>query len=314
MQQSDLKTAVRTVPSLLELAAGPSNAYLTILQGASVGRTYRLGPGRLIVGRAADCDVVIDDDGVSRRHGLLVVSMEGEVTIEDLGSTNGTMVDGQRCEVVTLKGGERLQFGSETIFKLEFRDRIEEQFATYLYESATQDHLTGVFNKQFLRNQLPVEFAWHTRHKHPLSVIFIDIDHFKRVNDEFGHLIGDAVLRDVATLCRDAARTEDVFVRYGGEEFVCLLRQTDVEKATVVAERMRRAVEEHVFEFDTGARSGQVKVTISAGVAEIRENATDSHTLLTDADLRLYQAKRKGRNSVESAPGCRVAGDLSLHK
>jgi diguanylate cyclase (GGDEF)-like protein len=72
---------------------------------------------------------------------------------------------------------------------------------------------------------------------------------------------------------------------------------------------MRHAVEEHVFEFDTGARSGQVKVTISAGVAEIRENATDSHTLLTDADLRLYQAKRKGRNCVESAPGCRVVGD-----
>ncbi|MDH3714485.1 MAG: diguanylate cyclase [Gammaproteobacteria bacterium] len=307
MSRSDAETAIRPVPNLLEQAPGPNNAYLTVLQGTSVGRTYRLGPGRLIVGRAADCDVVIDDDGVSRRHGLLVVTMDGEVTVEDLGSTNGTLVDGQHCDVLTLHGGERLQFGSETIFKLEFRDQIEEQFATYLYESATQDHLTGVFNKQFLRNQLPVEFAWHTRHQHPLSLIFIDIDHFKQVNDEFGHLIGDAVLRDIATRCRDAARTEDVFVRYGGEEFVCLLRQTDVEKATVVAERMRCAVEEHVFEFDTGAKSGQVRVTISAGVAEIRENATDSHTLLTDADLRLYQAKRKGRNCVESAPGCRIS-------
>jgi len=306
MQRSDLKTAIRAVPSLLEMTGEPRNAYLTVLQGGTVGRTYRLGPGRLIVGRAADCDVVIDDDGVSRRHGLLVVTTDSEVTIEDLGSTNGTMVDGQPCDVLTLNGGERLQFGSETIFKFEFRDRIEEQFATYLYESATQDHLTGVFNKQFLRNQLPVEFAWHTRHNHPLSLIFIDIDHFKQVNDDAGHLVGDAVLRDVAARCKEAARTEDVFVRYGGEEFVCLLRQTNVGKATVVAERMRRAVEEHVFDFNTGAKSGKIKVTISAGVAEIRENATDPHTLLTDADLRLYQAKRKGRNCVETAPGCQA--------
>ena len=306
MLRADDQTAVRPVPSLSEVTGEPRNAYLTILQGASVGRIYRLGPGRLLVGRAADCDVVIDDDGVSRRHGLIVVTMDGEVTVEDLGSTNGTVVNGQRCDVLTLNGGERLQFGSETVFKFEFRDRIEEQFATYLYESATQDHLTGVFNRQFLRNQLPVEFAWHTRHKHPLSLIFIDIDHFKQVNDEFGHLIGDAVLRDVAATCRDAARTEDVFVRYGGEEFVCLLRQTDVAKATVVAERIRRAIEEHVFEFGTGTKSVQISVTISAGVAEIRENATDPHTLLTDADLRLYQAKHKGRNCVESAPGCQA--------
>ena len=124
MLRSDVKTAVRSVPSLRELTSETSNPYLTVLHGGNVGRTYRLGPGRLIVGRAADCDVVIDDDGVSRRHGLLVVSTDVEVTIEDLGSTNGTMVDGQRCDVLALNGGERLQFGSETIFKFEFRDRI----------------------------------------------------------------------------------------------------------------------------------------------------------------------------------------------
>ncbi len=302
MSRSTAKTAVRPVPNLYD-ATGSRNAYLTVLAGASVGRIYRLGPGRLLVGRAGDCDVVIDDDGVSRRHGLLVVSMEGEVTVEDLGSTNGTLVNGQRCDVLTLNGGEQLQFGSETLFKFEYRDQIEEQFATCLYESATQDHLTGVFNRQFLRNQLPVEISWHRRHHQPLSLIFIDIDHFKQVNDRFGHLVGDAVLQDVATRCNEVARAEDIFARYGGEEFVCLLRQTHIEKAAAVAERMRCAVAEHAFDFVTGTASGQIRISISAGVAQMRSNATDPHALLADADRRLYEAKRNGRNRVESGRG-----------
>jgi len=294
------KTVERPATPCKDETAEQHNAYLTILKGTSVGRTYRLGTGRLIVGRAADCDIVLDNDGVSRRHALFIVSVQGKVTIEDLRSTNGTLINGQCYDVSALHGGERLQFGSDTVFKFEFRDPIEEQFATHLYESATQDHLTGVFNERFLRDQLLMEFAWHSRHKFPLSLIFIDIDHFKQVNDEHGHLVGDAVLRDVAERCEGATRTEDVFARYGGEEFACLLRKTTAEGATIIAERMRRAVEEHVFEFGADAERAPIKVTISAGVAEIGENATDPQELLATADRRLYEAKRGGRNRVES--------------
>lgn len=280
-------------------AAEPRNAYLTILKGTSVGRTYQLGPGRHIVGRSADCDIILDDDGVSRRHALLVVSAQGTVAVEDLRSTNGTLINGDCYDVFNLKGSERLQFGSDTVYKFEFRDPIEEQFATHLYESATQDHLTGVFNERFLRDQLVMEFAWHRRHKFPLSLIFIDIDHFKQVNDVYGHLIGDAVLRDVAVCCERATRTEDVFARYGGEEFACLLRKTTAAGATIIAERMRCAVEEHIFEFDSGTEPNRTNVTISAGVAQIEEGMTEPQALLATADRRLYEAKRSGRNRVQ---------------
>jgi diguanylate cyclase (GGDEF)-like protein len=296
------ETVERPATRFRHQAGEQRNAYLTILKGTSVGRTYRLGPGRLIVGRAADCDIVIDDDGVSRRHALFVVSTQGTVAVEDLGSTNGTLVDGQCHGVLSLNGGEWLQFGSDTVFKFEFRDPIEEQFATHLYESATQDHLTGVFNERFLRDQLLMEFAWHSRHEFPLALIFIDIDHFKQVNDRYGHLIGDTVLRDVAALCHDATRTEDVFARYGGEEFACLLRKTTAESATVIAERMRRAVAEHVFVFGAGAEPNRVEVTISAGVAETGENVSDPDALLAEADRLLYEAKRGGRNRIEVPP------------
>ncbi|MFT4564006.1 MAG: two-component system cell cycle response regulator [Gammaproteobacteria bacterium] len=278
------------------------NAYLTVLNGAAVGRTYRLGPGRLIVGRASDCDVVLDDDGVSRRHALFIASADGKVILEDLGSTNGTGVDGQKQNVFELQGGERLRFGSDTVFKFEFRDALEEEYATYLYESATQDHLTGVFNERFLRDQMEVEFAWHVRHDTPLSVIFIDIDNFKQINDEYGHLVGDQVLRELAVRCLRATRTEDVFARYGGEEFTCLLRETNLEVAKLLAERMRAAVAESPFECTRLRKPCLIDVTISAGVAELDPNQESPEELLEQADRFLYQAKKLGRNRVESTP------------
>jgi len=129
MSNTNEKTVERPATPCKHEAAEKHNAYLTILKGTSVGRTYRLGTGRLIVGRAADCDIVLDDDGVSRRHALFVVSVQGKVTIEDLRSTNGTLINGQCCDVSALHGGERLQFGSDTVFKFEFRDPIEEALA-----------------------------------------------------------------------------------------------------------------------------------------------------------------------------------------
>ena len=272
-----------------------------MLNGPAVGRTYRLGPGRLIVGRVPDCDVVLDDDGVSRRHALFVASANGKVMLEDLGSTNGTSADGQRKSVLELQGAERLRFGSDTFFKCEFRDAIEEEYATYLYESATQDHLTGIFNERFLRDQIQVEFAWRLRHNKPLSVIFIDIDHFKQINDEYGHVVGDQVLRELAVGCLSATRTEDVFARYGGEEFTCLLRETNLEIAALLARRMRAAVADSPFECTRLRKPCLVDVTNSAGVAELNAKLESPEELLEEADRFLYQAKKLGRNRVESA-------------
>ncbi len=295
------ETAFKPPRPLAGPADTPRNAYLTIMTGDFVGRTYRLGPGRLLVGRADDSDIVINAEGVSRRHALLMCRGNGAVVLEDLGSTNGTLIDGKRQDIARLRGGERLQFGSDVVLKFEYRDAIEEQYATYLYESATQDHLTDAYNERFFRDQLKVEYAWHSRHDRPLTLIFIDIDHFKTINDEHGHLIGDAVLRDVVARCRDASRTEDVFARYGGEEFACLLRETPGETGTIIAERMRRSVCDRPFEYKTPKRECRVNVSISAGVAQLDKGYGKPDELIDEADRRLYRAKRKGRNRVESA-------------
>ncbi len=293
-------TKIRPQPLLIDDEPPIRNAYLTVLNGTFVGRTYRLVNGRLMLGRAPDCDVVLDDDGVSRRHALFVVDSDGKVTLEDLGSTNGSLVNGVAQTVVELHGGERLSFGSDTLFKFEFRDSIEERYATHLYESATQDHLTGVYNERFLRDQLRVEFAWHKRHQRPLAVIFLDVDRFKYINDRYGHLSGDRILRKIAERCQQLARAEDVFARYGGEEFVCLLRDTPLSEAADLAERMRACVATQQFRFGDAANPQATNVTISAGVAEIRSGLELPEQLLALADERLYLAKKLGRNRVVS--------------
>lgn len=301
--RTELGQPTRSKPIRVKSQEGePPKPYLVALTGQVVGRTYQLGAGRHLVGRAADSDIPIEDEGVSRRHAMFVCSPDGEVVLEDLGSTNGTAVNDQLVDVRRLEGGERLGFGSDTVYKFEFRDSLEEQYASFLYESATQDGLTGVFNERFLRDQLRVEFAWHRRHREPLTLIFLDIDHFKRVNDEFGHLTGDSVLRQVAERCVEACRTEDIVARYGGEEFACLLRQTDVEKGALIAERMRHSVEATPFDYKGIRHPKELTVTISAGVAQLASGATDVESLLEEADRLLYAAKRAGRNRIEAGP------------
>ncbi len=271
---------------------------MTALNGKLLGRTYRLGSGRLFVGRADDCDIVLDDDGVSRRHALFLATPSQKVMLEDLSSTNGTLIDGRLASVCELRGGEHLQFGSDTVFKFEFRDSLEERYATYLYESSTQDRLTGVFNARYFREQLDLEYAWHHRHQAALSLIFLDIDRFKEINDEFGHLIGDEVLRKVAMACHAESRNEDVFARYGGEEFACLLRQTSANAAIIMADRMCAAVANRAFRITIDGKAHAVHVTISAGVATLAADAMTPNSLLAEADRYLYKAKEAGRNRV----------------
>lgn len=274
--------------------------YLVVLRGASRAREYRLSPGHALVGRAADNHILIEDDNVSRRHAIIVCCNDGSVFIEDLGSTNGTLIDGERVHLRYLKGGERLRFGSQVLLKFELRDPLEEELLTDLYESATQDALTGVYNARYFRDQLRAEFAWHHRQHRPLALLLLDVDHFKRVNDEHGHLAGDEVLRQLAAVCRELVRAEDVFARYGGEEFVCLLRQTTAESGTLVAERMRRAVERWRFRVDGKRGRVALPVTVSVGVAQLEPRMLQPETLVEAADRLLYRAKHAGRNRVES--------------
>jgi diguanylate cyclase (GGDEF)-like protein len=269
-------------------------AQLVVLAGANVGEMYSLF-GTLSIGRGRDADIRIQGDGISRQHARIHVSPAG-VVLEDLGSTNGSFVNGEKVvEQCPLNDGDKIQLGGATILKLTYQDDIDEDFQRQMFESASRDALTQIYNKRFFVERLHSEHAFSIRHRAALSLIIFDLDHFKRINDTFGHLAGDHVLATLAKSIAPMIRSEDVFARYGGEEFVILSRSTDPPSAAVVAERVRAAIEAHPFTFD-GQR---IPVTVSVGVAatphpEIRA----PEDLVSRADKALYEAKRGGRNRV----------------
>jgi diguanylate cyclase (GGDEF)-like protein len=269
--------------------------FLIILEGGNVGEMYPLREPEIVIGRISTAAVRIDDDGVSRRHARLTIT-GGEVQIEDLQSANGTLVNG---ETVTskrlLKDGDKVTLGSTIILKFTYSDDLEVAFQRKMLEAALRDGLTGTFNKRYLMERLQTEFAFAQRHKMPLSLIMLDLDHFKSVNDTFGHPAGDRVLINFANVVQRTIRKEDIFARYGGEEFVVLCRSVDVNNAGVLAERLRERIAAMVVEHE-GKR---IPVTVSLGVAGFPELAAENPTILiAAADEALYEAKRRGRNRV----------------
>ena len=292
------KTAVLGVQDLglVQFDQVKRSAYLIMINGRNVGRMHKLNVDRTQLGRAPDCEVLIEDEGVSRRHAFIERTHEGFV-LWDNSSTNGVFVNAQKVERHLLQDGDRVQIGSNTILKFSFTDEVEEKFQKQLYDSATRDALTGTYNKKYFADQLKTEFAYCYRHKTPLSLMLFDIDHFKKLNDGYGHLAGDAALKTLAHVVHEALRTEDIFARYGGEEFGVILRDTDGERAFLIAERVRRSVEAHAFMWE----QQRLSVTISVGVATLVDgNFPSPKHLVKAADEYLYKAKHGGRNRTES--------------
>jgi diguanylate cyclase (GGDEF)-like protein len=269
-------------------------AYLVVLAGVSAGEMFKLQEDRTVVGRGTKVTLRLNDEGVSREHCAFV--REGEkIFVTDLGSTNGTYVNGIKIDRKELTDGDKIMVGSTTILKFTFHDYLDEVFQRQMYESALRDGLTKVFNKKYFTDYLEKEFAFAARHGGPLALIFLDIDHFKKINDTYGHPAGDFVLSELSQMMVDLLRTEDVLARFGGEEFTVLCRGSDQKGATIVAERLRSTVEQRKFTFE-----GQdIPVTISLGVAAIPECSVNDHAaFLAAADKALYEAKRTGRNRV----------------
>jgi len=157
---------------------------------------------------------------------------------------------------------------------------------------ATTDGLTGLVNHRHFQEKADERFARAARYPEDISLLLFDIDHFKKVNDTYGHPIGDAVLRKVGAVVREAARTVDVAARYGGEEFAVLMEQTDEPGALKMAERIRSTIEKTRFVFE----GVTVPVTVSIGCASFPLHAADKTQLIDMADKSLYWAKRNGRN------------------
>jgi diguanylate cyclase (GGDEF)-like protein len=283
---------------------GRDRAYVIVLTGLNVGEMFRVGENPLVVGRGDDAGIKLSDDAVSRRHASLQV-IDGHAFVEDLGSRNGTWINGERIQAGArpLRDGDKIQIGSATVLKFTFHDEYEESFQRRMFESSLRDPLTRAFNKRYLLGRLESEFRFASRHQQPLSLLLMDIDHFKKVNDGHGHLAGDQVLAEMARKVHDSIRNEDVFARYGGEEFAVLCRSIELDKAAAFADRLRRAVEgqEHLFDGQT------IKITVSVGVAGLPlvepHTGDDPLELMAAADDALYAAKKAGRNCVHTTGG-----------
>ncbi|HHL40600.1 MAG TPA: sensor domain-containing diguanylate cyclase [Deltaproteobacteria bacterium] len=166
-----------------------------------------------------------------------------------------------------------------------------------LIEMNVRDALTGAYNRRFLETKLEEEFERTSRYQRPFSIILFDIDFFKSVNDEYGHVCGDVVLKTLVSTVASMIRKTDFLARYGGEEFCCLLPETPFESARVLADRIRKRVEEMEIIYE----GKPVKVTISLGVTAMSEKAESPRAMLLKADEALYEAKRLGRNRQQAS-------------
>ena len=297
---SEDKTSVHSIADLLGKAKQTQNAYLIVISAksqATVGKMIKLDRPETTMGRSQDATIQVEDDGVSRKHAKVMISPQGGFQLMDLGSTNGTYLNGIKVSVAQLQDGDKIQVGSNTVIKFSLQDQLEEAYQKSIYESATRDGLTKIFNKKYFMDTLRKEFAYCLRHRVPLSLVMFDVDHFKKINDTYGHPAGDYVLQRIAQKIMETVRAEDLYARYGGEEFALMLRESGDDKALRCAERCRRAIDGADFTFN----GTPIRVTISLGVSTLLDSDFASpEDLIAAADKYLYRAKRGGRNRVDA--------------
>lgn len=272
-----------------------------MVHGEKAGDLIRLQKREIVIGRGAQADIRLQDDGVSRIHAKIVLHPTGAVEIIDLDSTNGTYVDGESVRSSFLTEGVSIGVGPFEFFRFGHYADSEADLQHQLYTTATRDGLTGALNRRHLMVRLRQEFGLALRSDVPLCAVLLDVDHFKQVNDTYGHAAGDEVLRGLVERVRPSLRTYDLFGRYGGEEFALILRQTDVENALVIAERTRRLVCEGPFDMPEGVTPSTLSVSVSLGLAMLDSEAMSTpESLLHAADQALYRAKAGGRNCVRA--------------
>jgi diguanylate cyclase (GGDEF)-like protein len=266
---------------------------LTVVAGAQVGQTIALNGKTLDVGREADCEIKLVGSGISRHHFRLERRRDETFSISDLDSTNGIFVNGCQTKRHVLADGDLISLGPETVLKFSIENTIDIRNRMRQYEESIRDVLTGLYNRRYFESRFRHELAYALRHGDPLSVILIDADAFKRVNDEHGHPVGDSVIKLLADRLTEQLRTEDVLVRYGGEEFALIVRDQDAAAVNNTAERVRRFVE--ASDFSVGDK--HMSITISLGTSTLRpEGPATPEELVAEADRNLYEAKARGRN------------------
>ena len=296
------KTAILTKETVVESENLDinSNFYLIEIYGDNLGRKIVLEKEKTIIGRGNSSDIVIDSTSVSRSHAEIYKKMDNtgrsRIFIKDLNSTNGTYIKDTQIPPlrgVGLKDGVTIKIGS-TIYKFLIGTDLESNYFEEIYRLTIVDGLTEIYNKRAFLEELDREFNRSQRYERPLSLIIFDIDHFKNVNDTYGHLTGDYVLKFMSKTIKNSIRTEEFLARYGGEEFVIIMPESTRGAAIKLGEKVRSLIEHTTFRFE----GKLIPITISVGVATLSPAVFNSMELISVADKKLYQAKATGRNRV----------------
>lgn len=260
---------------------------------------------QVVIGRAIEADVRLNDSRASRLHARIASTTDPNTNhtsfvITDLGSTNGTLVNGELITEVSLTDGDKIVIGDH-LFRFEMLDEIDREFQQQIHRLIAHDELTGLLTSKSFFSELRREAARAEADSRPFCVLMMDLDHFKEVNDTYGHLVGSKTLEETGRVIKEALRAGDVASRFGGEEFAAFLLDANYAQGLVAAERVRLAVESEEFpvtRMNSPEGPATHRVTISIGVAAYPDDATDPIHLVELADSALYRAKRSGRNRI----------------
>ena len=295
-----------TIPMSTRGAPRERHPALVFLRGELLAAPIPLEREEVTLGRALEADVRVNDARASRLHARITTERDratgaARYRVTDLGSTNGTLLNGQPVSDAMLAEGDKLTIG-EHLIRFELSDDIDREFQRHIHRLLAHDELTGLLTSKSFFSELRREAARAETEAIPFCVLMMDLDHFKSVNDRYGHLVGSQTIEEVSTLITRALRAGDVAARFGGEEFAAFLLNADCAQGLVAAERVRAAIEAHYFPATRrGApdESGEtMRITISVGVAAFPDDARDPIELIELADTALYRAKNLGRNRV----------------
>ncbi len=289
---NDEKTIIGQPIDVLKSPSRKKRACLVQYSGMRVGRRHILDENQMAIGRLETSSVSVQDPSVSRKHAQLTLKSENW-ELEDLGSANGTFIHETAVKKTMLKHGDMIRFGS-VVFKFFADGSDESSFVDNIYRKATIDPTTGVFNKQYLKDEMDSHFKMARNYKRPLTMIVFDLDFFRNVNNDHGHLAGDFILKECAQIAKSTIRKNDILGRFGGEEFVIILPDTKSDAGFDLAERIRKKLADNIFTFD----GKPLKQTTSLGVAELVSGMSSVSDLFELADQKLYNAKKTGRNRV----------------
>jgi len=287
----------KTIASLENVQADRSPTLL-VIAGPNIGRPVPIEKNEFIIGRVDSCDMPINDDLVSRHHCKITILPNGEAQLADLGSTNGTLLNGRKVSKAKIHEGDKIQVGALTILEFYLQADVATKFQGELFEAATKDFLTNVYNRKYLMDRLQTEFFYTKRHGGDLSILVIDIDFFKKINDTYGHLVGDIALQKLGHFLLTHTRKDDVVARFGGEEFIVLMRDCDLAQAKILAETLRKGISK----IPVKTPKKTINMTVSVGAAALSEATKKEliryENLIEKADSQLYRAKESGRNKV----------------